>query len=401
MFSSRVPRDLTPNRLTVAIAAHRASGRPLIDLTATNPTTSGIDYPDDVLKPLADGAARVYRPEPFGLRSAREAVARDYARVGVSAGLFGTSVAADRIVLTASTSEAYSLLFKLLCDPGDHVLVPAPSYPLFDHLCALDGVRGSHYRLEYHGRWTLDADSVDAAWAPNVRAVLAVNPNNPTGSMLSQDEMLFLARTAAARDAALIVDEVFAEYPLQESPSSSLDGLTEVLSRKDVPALTFRLGGLSKSAGLPQVKLGWIAVDGPGRLVEDALARLEIICDTYLSVSTPVQAAAGAFIEAGAAVRAAILGRVRRNHAMLAAAIAGAPSVERLQADAGWAAVLRIPSTRSEEDVVLDLLEQDSVLVHPGFFFDFAREAFLVVSLLPPEDLFAEGITRIVKRIHA
>ena len=295
-------------------------------------------------------------------------------------------------MLTASTSEAYSLLFKLLCDPGDEVLVPVPSYPLFDHLSALDGVRTRPYRLEYHGQWMLDEESLDAAWADRVRGVLAVSPNNPTGSVLSGHEWDMLASRCAERNAALIVDEVFADF--------ALDPVASSFSWKSTDCLTFRLGGLSKSAGLPQVKLGWILVDGPDALVEDALARLEIICDTYLSVSTPVQVAAPALIERGAAVRAAIVARLRANHATLARLAASYPSVELLRADAGWSAVLRIPSTRSEEDVVLDLLERDGVLVHPGYFFDFPGEAYLVVSLLPPPDVFDEGVRRVMNRVH-
>src|SRR5215210_1519450 len=256
MFSRRVPADLTPNALTTALAAHRLSGRPLFDLTATNPTAAGIPYPADVLAPLANPEGRVYRPVPFGLRSAREAVCRDFARLG-------TTVAPDHVVLTASTSEAYSLLFKLLCDPGDEVLVPSPSYPLFDHLSSLDGVGAPRYRLDYRGRWAVDEGSLRTAWTSGVRAVLAVNPNNPTGSMLSRSELDMLAVRCAEHGAALIVDEVFADYPLAAGSTSSTSHVADGV-------LTFRLGGLSKSAGLPQVKLGWFAVDGPRELVHDA-----------------------------------------------------------------------------------------------------------------------------------
>ena len=386
MFSSRLPADLTPNAVTAALALHRESGRALFDLTATNPTAAAIEYPADVLAPLADIEAMRYRPEPFGLRSAREAVSRDFRRLG-------TTVAPEQVVLTASTSEAYSLLFKLLCDPDDQVLIPSPSYPLFDHLSALDGVAVSRYRLEYHGRWALDEHSLDAAWSSAVRAVLAVNPNNPTGSVLSGVEADGLAQRCATRGAALIVDEVFADYRLAETPAPETAASIS-------PALTFRLGGLSKSAGLPQVKLGWFAVEGPDELVREALARLEIICDTYLSVSTPVQVAAGELIDSGVHAREAILARIRRNYARLAGEVGTVPSIELLRADAGWAAALRVPATRAEEDIVMELLVRDSVLVHPGYFFDFDREAFLVVSLLPPPDIFDEGIARLVNRVQ-
>lgn len=385
MFSSRVPGDLEPNRLTLALRRARAERRPLIDLTLTNPTAAGIPYPSSVLDSLGDAAGLRYEPRPFGLQSARAAVAADYARRGIS-------VAPKRIVLTASTSEAYSLLFKLLCEPaGDAVLTPVPSYPLFDHLTRLDAVRAIPYRLAYHGRWMVELDSVDAAWTPRVRAVLAVSPNNPTGSVLAAEELAALEARCAARDGALVLDEVFADYPLDDREDSP----------RDARCLRFRLGGLSKSAGLPQVKLGWIAVEGPNAVVEGALERLELICDTYLSVSTPVQVAAPALIEAGAAVREAILGRVRDNYATLRHLVTARPAIELLHADGGWSAVLRVPSTRTEEALVIDVLERDGVIVHPGFFFDFAHEAYLVVSLLPEPSAFREGVARLLERADA
>ena len=385
MFSSRVPGELAPNRLTLALDRARAAKRRLLDLTVTNPTTAGIGYPGAMLESLRDPEGMRYAPHPLGLLSAREAVAADYRRRGIG-------VAADRIVLTASTSEAYSLLFKLLCEPaGESVLVPVPSYPLFDHLTRLDGVRAIPYRLDYHGRWMVEIDSVDAAWTADVRAVLGVSPNNPTGSALGADELAALSQRCAARDAALILDEVFADYPLRDrTPPDDL-----------APCLRFRLGGLSKSAGLPQVKLGWIAVDGPTDLVAAALERLELICDTYLSVATPVQVAAPSLIAAGAAVRDAIVDRIRANYRTLGDLVAGHPAVERLHAEGGWSAVLRVPSTRTEEDLVIELLERDGVMVHPGFFFDFPREAYLVVSLLAPPDVFREGVSRILERADA
>ncbi len=386
MFSSRLPGRLEPNRLTKAIRRARIEKRPLVDLTTSNPTTVGLRYPEGLLAALARPAANVYAPDPRGLEPARAAVAADYARRGIS-------VASDRVVLTASTSEAYSILFKLLCAPaGDSVLVPAPSYPLFDHLAGLDGVEPRPYRLEYHGRWALDEASVDEAWTPRARAVLAVSPNNPTGSALAESELVWLSERCAARDAALIVDEVFADYVFDEAVPSAVNRRT--------PALTFRLGGLSKSAGLPQVKLGWIAVDGPAALVAAALERLDLISDTYLSVSTPVQVAAPELIARGGEVRGQILSRVRGNYDALRTIAAGDPAVEVLRADGGWSAVVRVPSTRPEEELAIDLLEQAGVLVHPGFFFDFPHEAFLVMSLLPEPEAFAEGVRRVLGRIH-
>lgn len=385
MFSSRVPGELLPNAFTLALRRARAAGKPLLDLTVTNPTVAGISYPPSILEPLSNAAGMRYEPRPFGLQSAREAVAADYARRGIG-------VAANRVVLTSSTSEAYSLLFKLLCEPaGDAVLTPVPSYPLFDHLTRLDGIRAIPYRLAYHGRWMVELDSVDAAWSSDVRAVLAVSPNNPTGSVLSSDELDALVTRCAGREAALILDEVFADYSLED----------RVDPARAARCLQFRLGGLSKSAGLPQVKLGWIVVDGPQAAVDAALERLELICDTYLSVSTPVQVAAPALIAAGAVVRDAIVERVRANYAMLRHLAAARPAIELLHADGGWSAVVRVPSTRTEEELVIDLLERDGVMVHPGFFFDFAHEAYLVVSLLPEPEILREGMLRMLERADA
>jgi alanine-synthesizing transaminase len=364
----------------------RAAGTALLDLTVTNPTMVGIHYPATILDSLADPAALRYEPSPLGLPEARAAVARDYERHRIN-------VAPERVVLTASTSDAYSVLFKLLCAPvGDAVMLPVPSYPLFDHLTRLDGVRSIQYRLDYQGRWAIDFETLDKSWTETVRAVLAVSPNNPTGSMLTGAELAALTERCEARDGALIIDEVFADYPLSAHAPSHLDRSV---------CLTFRLGGLSKSAGLPQVKLGWILVDGPEVLARDALDRLELICDTYLSVSTPVQRAAPSLIAAGAVVRAGILDRIRSNDSELRALAAAYPSIQVLPCEAGWSAVLRVPSTRPEEDLVVELLERDGVLVHPGFFFDFAHESFLVVSLLPDRPAFVEGVRRVLERAHA
>jgi alanine-synthesizing transaminase len=389
MFSSRVPSDRTPNRLADAVRRARATGRELIDLTVTNPTRCGFDYPDDILAPLADQAGRDYAASAFGLAAAREAVAADYARRGLR-------VDPAAIVLTSSTSEAYSLLFKLLCEPaGSAALVPVPSYPLFDHLTRLDGVLAVPYQLEYHGRWWVSMSSVDQGLAvPNVRAVLAVSPNNPTGSALAVHEADELLRRCERSGAALILDEVFADYPLADRMTDPLPHLAESV------ALTFRLGGLSKSVGLPQVKLGWLAAAGPRDLLSEAMDRLELICDTYLSVSTPVQLAAAGLMATGAAVREQIAARVRGNYETLRELTARWPAVEALPADGGWSAVLRVPATRSEEDIVLDLLVHRDVVVHPGFFFDFPNEAYLVVSLLPPPATFREGIARLLERVQ-
>jgi alanine-synthesizing transaminase len=384
MISSRLPRNLEPNAVARAVAAKRRSGTAVVDLTATNPTAAGFRYAKELLAPLADARALEYEPQPLGLWSARAAVAADFRRRG-------SVISADRVALTSSTSEAYALLFKLLCDAGDAVLVPHPSYPLFEHLTQLESVSAIPYLLEYHGAWRIDIDSVAAAATDRVRAILIVSPNNPTGSFLHRDDLAQLSELAASKGWAIIGDEVFADYPLDPAP----DAVT-VLSRADV--LTFSLGGLSKSAGLPQLKLGWIAVGGPPAKVDEALAAYEIIADTYLSVSTPVQAAAAELIEHGAAIRTEILGRVRRNLDALRKLAADVPSIDVLRVEGGWSAVVQVPQLRGEEALVLELLERDNILVHPGYFFDFAREAYLVLSLLIDPAEFDLAIPKLLKR---
>lgn len=384
MFSSRLPASLEPNALARAIDARRKRQAPLIDLTETNPTHAGFTYPPDLLAPLADARALDYEPQPLGLWPARAAVAADFRRRGIV-------VSADRVALTSSTSEAYALLFKLLCDAGDEVLVPHPSYPLFEHLTRLESVRAVPYALEYHGTWRIDLDSVTRAISQRTRAILIVSPNNPTGSFLHRDDLDALSAIAGGRRCSLIGDEVFADYSLDPAAAR-----THVLAAADVPA--FSLGGLSKSAGLPQVKLGWIGFGGPSAAVDEALARYEIVADTYLSVSTPVQAAAAELIESGAAIREQIHARVRRNLDALKTQAASHPALEVLTVEGGWSAVIKVPAIGSEESLVLELLDKDGVLVHPGYFFDFPAEAFLVVSLLVEPARFDLAMPRVLKR---
>ena len=387
MFSSRLRQAAGRNRLALALERRRLDGDSIVDLTLSNPTRAGFAYARTMLAPLAHERSLCYEPEPFGLLSARQAVSDDFARRGLS-------VPADRIVLTASTSEAYSLLLKLLCDPGDAVLAPRPSYPLVEHLTDLDGVSLEHYRLEFHGRWELDLQDLrEQARPQRMRAIIMINPNNPTGSLVSDSELDAVASIAWENDLALISDEVFADYPVSGAmPASAL---------RQSKALTFALGGLSKSAGLPQVKLGWMAVGGPGGPVRDALNRLETICDAYLSVSTPVQAAAAELLSAGAAVRTQIQERLRHNFAQLTALAAANPACAVLPVDAGWYAVVQVPAVDSEDAIVLDLLEHCGVLVHPGYFFDFEREAFLVISLLPERQVFTSAVQALFGRIGA
>lgn len=385
MFSRRVPHRLTPNRLAMRVAELRGQGVFLLDLTVTNPTAVEIPYPPQLWDALATPASRTYRPHPFGLIEARQAVASDYRRRGVDLPI-------ERLVLTASTSEAYAFLFKLLCDPADEVLVPRPSYPLFEHLIRLEAVTAVSYPLVYTGSWHIDRATLEQRLTRRARALVVVSPNNPTGSLLGRDDAEWLIDLCRSRGLALILDEVFTDYVFQHmegNVSSALLSQTE--------ALVFSLGGLSKTVGLPQLKLAWLAAGGPSGLVAEALARLEVICDTYLSVSTPVQCAAGRLLAEGAAVRGEIRDRVQRNLRILEARIAESPACSLLPVQGGWSAVVRVPAIGSEETLVLELLEEQHLLVHPGFFYDFAHEAFVVMSLLPPEHLFEEGCVRLLQ----
>lgn len=357
-FSRRADWTAQVNRLTKARAARDAD---LYDLTQANPTRANIDYPLDELAKTMTRAARVaYDPHPRGLLSARETLGDP-----------------EDLILTASTSEAYSFLFKLLCDPGDNVVSATPSYPLFEHLAALESVELRHFPLEFHGRWELHAARVREVVDEKTRAIIVVNPNNPTGSYVTPAEQ----RELASIGLPVISDEVFLDYG--NGASFTTDEV-----------LTFRLGGLSKSVGLPHFKLAWMRVAGPGK--EQALEALELIADNYLSVATPVQAALPDLLRIGKRIHAAIAERVSSNLAHLQRAITPASGSTLLPVEGGWSAVIRVPRIRSDEELALELIEQYGVVVHPGYFFDFEEEGHLVVSLLTPSTIFEEGIERLL-----
>jgi aspartate/methionine/tyrosine aminotransferase len=382
MLSRRSGFALEENRLARAVAERRAAGAEVVDLAESNPTRAGFAYPVAALaEAMWDARSLRYQPVPGGLWTAREAVAASYG-----------ARAPDpvRVVLTASTSDAYGMLFKLLCDPGDRVLVPRPSYPLFDYLATLEGVVAAPYELGYDGAWHIDLASVRSG-APGARAIVLVNPNNPTGSYVAEEER----RALVALGLPLISDEVFADYPLAPPRAPRADFIA---AHDDV--LAFSLGGLSKAAGLPQLKLGWIVCAGPAAARTAALARLELIADTYLAVATPVQHAAPRLLALAPGIRSAIAARTRDNRDALRAALAARPDspLTLLAAEAGWYAIVRVPATRSEEAWVLALLD-DGVLVHPGYFFDFTEGAHLVVSCLPEPAGFRAGIDRLLARV--
>ena len=348
----------------------RAAGAPLLDLTESNPTRAGITYPREIADALADERALRYDPSPRGLASAREAVAKYYAQRG-------REVSPDQILLTASTSEAYAYLFKLLADPGDEILTPRPSYPLFEFLAGLESVQVKQYPLRYDGAWHVDFAALENMIGPRTRATVVVNPNNPTGSFLKPEECERLAGLAAARNIAVLADEVFSDY--------AFDGRSCLSS-----GATFAMSGLSKIAGLPQMKLGWIVVSDRA-----AMERLELIADTYLSVATPVQVALPKLLELSESVRAQIRARTHANLDVLKTALEHS-EFHVLHVEGGWNAVIQAPRVRSEQEWAMMLLEGRGVLVQPGFFYDFESEAYLVVSLLTAPEVFEEGVRRIL-----
>ncbi|MBS1810334.1 MAG: pyridoxal phosphate-dependent aminotransferase [Acidobacteria bacterium] len=384
MFSSRFKWNLETNQLARLIEEKKRAGVKLLDLTESNPTRAGFVYPStEILSALMQPQAMHYDPNPRGLLSARQSVADYYQALG-------QNVDADRIFLTASTSEAYSWLFKLLADQGDAVLVPQPSYPLFDFLAALEGVQLQPYELTYlhPSGWRIDFDSLAQSVTPQTRAIIVVNPNNPTGSYLKRKEFAQLEAFCLAHQLALIVDEVFRDYALVEDAE-------RVTAFDATSVLTFVMNGFSKTLALPQMKLGWILPFGAAALRREAETRLELIADTFLSVNTPVQLAAPAWFQLRTALQQQILARVKENLHFLATVVENSP-LRLLTTEGGWSATLEIPRRASEEEQLLRLLAEKDVLVHPGYFFDFDREAFFVLSLLPRTEIFRVAVEKII-----
>jgi len=384
MFSRRTDWILTPNRFTQAQRELSSAGREVLDLTVSNPVRAGLHYDADaILNSLKNPKAMDYDPQPKGLHSAREAVAAYYREQHQSL------VDPDYLVLTTSTSEGYSYVFRLLCNPDDEVLVPKPSYPLFEFLADLQDVKLAPYPLLYDHGWQIDFPSLSRTVTPRTRAVVVVHPNNPTGSYISSGERTQLNSFCREHNLALIVDEVFLDYPHHGSarPSFALN--------PDV--LTFTLSGLSKISGLPQMKLAWVATSGPATAAIAAMDRLEVIADTYLSMNAPIQLAAAVLLEQRKNIQPLLLDRLRVNLAQLDDQLAGQKSTQRLQVDGGWYAVLRVPVTRTDEDLAIALLRQASVLVHPGHFYDFPGDGYLILSLLTQFSEFREGTRRILQ----
>jgi alanine-synthesizing transaminase len=386
-FSARTGWDVRESSYAAAVREARTNERRPCDLTVSNPTRCGFDFnPDVLLRPLADPRALLYDPDPRGMASAREAVVRYYAG-------HRAVVPPDDLVLTTSTSEGYSFLFRLLCDPGDEVLVAQPSYPLFDFLATLDDVRLRPYPLFYDHGWWIDFDRLEAAIGPRTRAVLVVHPNNPTGHWTGQSERERLEELCVRHGLALIVDEVFLDYPLDASAP-----LPRTFAKGPHPVLTFVLSGLSKIAGLPQMKAAWLLALGPDAARASALARLEIIADTFLSMNAPVQLAIPSWLAGREAMQSQILDRARANLAALvreAAASHGA--LQALEADAGWSAVLSLASCVGEASCAEQLVRERGVILHPGAFYGMPETQRFVVSLIVPPEEFARGILAAVR----
>jgi alanine-synthesizing transaminase len=389
MFSQRTNWRLTPNRFTKAQREMEVVGREVLDLTLSNPTRAGLPYDaEPLLSCLANPQALDYDPQPKGLWSAREAVAAYYREEHEEFDLDPES-----IVLTTSTSEGYSYAFRLLCNPEDEILVPKPSYPLFEFLAGLHDVKLVPYPLIYDHGWQIDFPSLYKAANSRTRAAIVVHPNNPTGSYASERDRTSLNQFCREYGLALVVDEVFLDYALDGSPRDSFV--------RNEETLTFTLSGVSKISGLPQMKLAWIVVSGPGQQVGEAMGRLEIIADTFLSPNAPIQLAAPGLLAQRKSIQPVLLDRVRANLGELDRQLEKQKSCSRLEVEGGWYAVLRVPATQPDEDLAITLLRGTGVLVHPGHFYDFPSDGYLVVSLITPMNYFQEGIARVLEFLNS
>ena len=388
MFSKRTDWKLTPNRFAQAQEEVRAAGIELLDLSVSNPTRAGLQLDQEgILQALAQPEALEYDPQPKGLLSARKAVARYYKDAHDV-----YDVDPESLILTTSTSEGYSFVFRLLCNAEDEILVPKPSYPLFDFLAELQDVKLAPYPLVYHDGWQIDFPSLYKAVNHRTRAVVVVHPNNPTGSYASSEEIDSLNRVCSEYNLALVVDEVFLDYSVDGAPRNSF------VSNNS--ALTFALSGISKISGLPQMKLAWIAANGPREAVTQALARMEVISDTYLSMNAPVQLATSTLLDQRKGLQPLLLDRIRHNLQELDYQLSRQKTCERLRVDGGWYAVLRVPALQADEDLAIDLLRKVAVLVHPGHFYDFSNDGYLVISLITPGDIFREGVKLVLAQLN-
>jgi alanine-synthesizing transaminase len=390
MFAARTDWHFTLNRLSQAIDERRRFGLPILDLTESNPTRCGFEYDaKEILSALSDPRSLTYQPEPRGLLAARQAVAGYYHERGVQ-------ILPEHIFLTTSTSEAYAYVFRLLANAGDNILAPSPSYPLFEYLSRLNDLELNSYPLRHDDDWRIDLRGLESQIGARTRAILVVHPNNPTGTFVRHEELDFLLRCCRHHSLALIADEVFADYPL--SPDECATSVASHAGASEV--LTFTLSGLSKISALPQMKLGWIVVNGPAELLRSALERLEMIADTYLSVSAPLAHALPRLLETRRKLQPQVSARLRENLLWLDQQLGPESPIRRMRAAGGWYAILQLPAIRTDEDWALELLREDGVLAHPGHFYDFHSDGFLVVSLLPPTETFQSGIEKLIQRVR-
>lgn len=381
-YSKRLNWTFHPNALAVRVSEARKKGSVFVDLTCSNPTEVFDDYPHAAIAGALQSIRSFrYEPDPLGTRAARNEIQGYYAERKID-------ISHEQLLFTASTSEAYALVFKLLCDPDDEVLVPAPSYPLFEYLAALESVRPVHYQLGFDGAWFIDFDNLERSITQRTRAIVVVHPNNPTGSFIKEQELRQLIALARDRNLPVISDEVFLDYA--RGPDGTR--VTTFAGQKDV--LSFSLNGLSKLAGMPQMKLGWVVIGGPAPASRAARERLALIADTYLSVSTPVQAALPPLMQIGTDIRRAIQHRLQVNWQILQRALAEGPA-HPLPCEGGWSAIIRLPATESEESWTLRLWDECGILVQPGYFFDMTTEPYIVVSLISVPEEFQKGISRV------
>jgi len=379
MFSDRTSWRREPNRLNVLLESLREKGKTIVDLTISNPTMCGIEYPRmEILAALQCERNLHYEPDSRGLLQAREAVSAYYSGRG-------RTLSPESVLLTSSTSEGYSMAMRTLCNAGDNILVPTPSYPLFEYLAKINDVALRHYKIDFDGAWHIVIESLRDTITDRTRAIVLVNPHNPCGNYLKGNELQSIQQLAREHDLALVVDEVFLDFPFQDDPQRH--GSTV----GDSQVLTLTLNGISKTLGLPQMKVGWIVVDGPAVAKHEAMGRLEIIADTFLSVNTPVQHALPQLMTAGVSVRGNIRNRVISNYRFLCNRLGGDSAVSLMPAEGGWYAVLRLPRTMTDEEWAIRLLEEQSLYLHPGYFFDFEVEGYLVMSLLVHPDCMKDA----------
>jgi len=388
MFSHRTDWKLTPNRFTEAQQDLRAAGQEIIDLTVSNPTRAELHYDEEaIMQALIQPDALDYDPQPKGMLVARKAVTDYYRKQHEE-----FDVDPEAVLLTTSTSEGYSYVFRLLCNPEDEILVPKPSYPLFEFLAGLQDVKLVPYPLLYDHGWQIDFPSLYKAGNHRTRAVVVVHPNNPTGSYVSATEREELNKFCREYELPLIVDEVFLDY--------AHDGAMRPTFATNDPVLTFTLSGLSKISGLPQMKVAWIVTSGPQQQANAALARLEVIADTYLSMNAPLQLATPVMLEQRKNIQPLLLDRVRANLEELDRNLSKQKNCQRLAVEGGWYGVLRVPVTQPDEDLAIDILRKVNVLVHPGHFYDFPSDGYLVVSLITPPENFREGVGRVLDLLN-